>query len=237
MREPIAYSLTELGRSIVEENTRLAYKIGLKYKPPYGMTREEWNSECLDCLCLAVAFHDSKKGTLSTICDRLIRLRRQNINDYNSRLMRSRNKTLSLDAERCGETGARFEFMLGFDSDQFREVDVKDLTKHITRKLKGTGKQIVELFADGLTLKEIGKKLGFSRQHAHNMLLLQREKLVIEFPEMLVGAPSCGICGSPVVMGTTMNKPKYCPKCSRVRRERSHKESQNRRREGISNAR
>lgn len=238
MRDAIGYSLTDIGREMVERNINLAYKLYNKYRKPYVQSCDEWLAECMDCLCLAVALHDASKGTLSTLLDRLVRLRRQNINDYNRRLKRAYTRTFSLDAVRCGETGARLEYELGRESPQFDEVDTQDLAGHVAGHLKGVGRQIVEMFAAGKTLREIGDELGFSRQYAHNTLMLQREKLAEEFPEYLSGSSDqCQTCGGPVILGSKMNKPKFCPKCSRLSRDRAKRKYMERKNGGLTNAR
>lgn len=208
--------LTEEQQRVVETNIRMAYMMAHKYRPPYGMDFDDWKTECLIQLARAVMFHDPAKGTLSTILDRLVFNVRRNINSLNRSRKRGYGSRV-ISADKRGRNDCSLSDFFGRDHD-WSEIENRDLCEQIMRFLDAKELQAIQILAEGCTQREIGKRLGFSHQRANELITRSREKLADRFPEHLVPAGKCVICGKPT-QRYSRNIVMYCTTCSESRRD------------------
>ncbi len=209
--------LTEEQQRIVEENIRLAYMMARKYRPPYGMDFEDWEAECLMQLAHAVRWHDPAKGMLSTILDRLIFNTRGKINSRNRRSKRGYGfRTVSSDSRKRSSDCSLGDFLK--TEHDWQQIENRDLCEQIVRFLDARELQAVSILAEGCTQREIGKRLGVSRQRVNELIMRSREKLADRFPDCLVPWGSCVQCGKPRQRYSNTIA-SYCTACSEARRD------------------
>ena len=242
-RRIIEFSLTKYGQQQVEQNIRLAYALANKYRAPYGVSQDDWYAECLDVLCQAVAWFSPARGTtLSSLLDRLIFLRRSNLNEVWKAKRSDRDlRAISLDELRGGEDATLLE-AIGNNDPAFQQVETKELAAMVLECCSETVQKILKMAASGMSFPEIGQSLGFSKQYACQALKTERGKLVQLFP-FLIGdsASPCPECGEPMVRCTTTSNPKRCAKCAAIETRKakllSWKKKSHRRRKGNKNVR
>lgn len=210
------YCLTEYGKEQVQKNIRLAYALANKYRPPYGWDQEDWTAECLEVLCLAVArFSPARNRCLSTLADKLVWLRRGNINSA-SRSIRSgwKSTTVSINAPRGTSEGPSLGDLVSYTDSGFQRVERADLVSVVLGECSARGVKILTKIADDKSLPEISESLGFTRQWATQALFDERLKLIQRFPEEVKGSGACKECGGVLIIHSNKCKPIYCVPCS-----------------------
>ena len=213
--------LTDEQSRRVEENYQLVVFMSKKYPPPHGMDLDDWRSELCIELAKAVVWHNPEKGKLSTLFDALARSRRVNIIQL-WKAMRRNGGIIprSLDAEHGGIEGNTLEKSLGREDDGFEQVDRRDLIDLVMDHGSSTGRKIMSLLMQNMSLPDIGKKMGgYSRQYACQALAVDRARLCNLFPDEVRGSSrQCAECPRPVVVPSHMSKTTFlCPSCA-VRR-------------------
>jgi DNA-directed RNA polymerase subunit RPC12/RpoP len=213
--------LTDEQSRLVEENYPMVVFMSNKYPPPHGMDLDDWRSELCIVLAKAVVWHRPEKGKLSTLFDALARSRRVNIIQL-WKAMRRNGGIIprSLDAEHGGIEGNTLEKSLGREDDGFEQVDRRDLIDLVMDHGSSTGRKIMSLLMQNMSLPDIGKKMGgYSRQYACQALAVDRARLCNLFPDEVRGSGrQCAECPRPVVVPSHMSKTTFlCPSCA-VRR-------------------
>lgn len=217
-KRAIEFCLTEYGRGQVEQNQAMVRFMFNKYLPPYGVDRDDWFSECQIALIQAVAWHVPSRGELSTLLDRLVFLRRSNLNQKWKAKRASRDiRALSLD-EAHGEDEASLLLNLGREDDSLQSLEMREIAGMVRDALSLRGKRICDLISDGLGVSEVGRALGFTKQYASQSLRAERAKLVKLFPGLVkVSGMACLDCGGNIVVAKTGSRPTRCPECSEHR--------------------
>jgi len=210
--------LTEEQQRIVEENMRLALMMSCKYRPPIGMDREDWQSECMVQLAKAVRWHDPAKGTLSTILDTLVYCHRSTIHVKNQSVKRGgRCRTVSIDGH--GKSDCTLGSFLGRGHD-WEAIENHDIYLCVLRSLSEREACVVQLKSEGLSHRQIGLHLGVSQQRVTEILYCVREKLATRFPYLVVHCGTCKGCGA-ACQRYSHTMTFYCTVCSKkIRNER-----------------
>lgn len=232
------YCLTEYGKAEVQKNLRLAYAMAHKYRAPYGWDQDDWIAECMDVLCLAVArFSPARNLSLSTLMDKLVWIRRGNINSVGrSKKSGYLSTTLSIDAPRQGTEGPTLLDLCSYTDSGFQSVERSDLVSAVLSRCSSRGVKILEGISQDLALPQIGAGLGFSRQWATQALFDERVKLVEQFPDEVRGSGSCKRCGGVLIVHSSKCKPTYCPPCARDVAKIKQRESDSRKKRRQTNA-
>ena len=234
-KQYIGYCLTDEGKRIAAENVKLASLMAKKYCPPYGMGFDEWMSECYECLCQAVARYDETKGTLSSLMDRLVWLRRSNLNSSSRTIHSGWGTTIqSLDAER-GEDGFNLHDVAQTTDEQARQsIEDRELAELALAECSERGREVLGLLMDGLSLPDIGEALGgFSRQYACQKVALERAKVVAKYPHHVISNGPCRECGKPTVRPCKKHTAIYlCPECAAARVKKSANKFRQKKRKG-----
>jgi hypothetical protein len=203
------FCLTEYGKSEVQKHIRLAYVMANKYRTPYRWEHDDWVSECMEVLCLAVArFSPARNASLYKFMDKLVWLRRSNINS-SGRSLRSgrRSATLSIDGPNLGN-------LCTYTDNGLQHVERVDFVLTVLKACSYHGSTILVRIADGVPLPEIGAGIGFSYQRINRALFRERAKLIKRFPEEVRGSGSCKQCGGVLAVHSSKSKPIYCNPCS-----------------------
>ena len=242
-KQRILFSLTPYGQQQVRDNIRLSHLMARKFLPPYGMGIEDWQAECHMVLCQAVAWHAPEKGALSTLMERLVFLRRSNLNGQWKAKRASRDlRALSLDEER-GEEGGSMMLGLGKEDDGQAQLENREQVDAVYAHLTARGKTICDLIRQGFGICDIGRELGFTKQYASQSLRAERAKLVQIFPHLVSDSgKQCVECGGVVIVCKNGARPSRCPPCAAARekgikseswKRQSRKRSEKRRRSNV----
>jgi hypothetical protein len=225
-KQRILFSLTPYGQQQVRDNIRLSHLMARKFLPPYGMGIEDWQAECHMVLCQAVAWHSPEKGALSTLMERLVFLRRSNLNGQWKAKRASRDlRALSLDEER-GEEGGSMMLGLGVEDDGQAQLENREQVDAVYAHLTARGKKICDLIRQGFGICDIGRELGFTKQYASQSLRAERAKLVQIFPHLVSDSgKQCVECGGVVIVCKNGARPSRCPPCAAARETKVKSES------------
>ena len=205
--------LTPEQQKLASDNLRIAYWMSRKYLPPFGMDREDWEAECMMCLARACRWFEPEKGTLSTLVDRLVRLRRSNLNSYR-RVKRRRTPVVSLDEER-GPGGFSLEETLTAPEDHTeKRVALRDLCDRVMGTMDSRAREIFRMVDEGMTFNQIAIQLGFSRQRVSQIVVQARYRAALLFPGEQVCSLECEVCGKAISNYHERNCAKYCSDCA-----------------------
>jgi RNA polymerase sigma factor (sigma-70 family) len=205
--------LTDEQRAIVDENLPMVLYIMRKYRAPIGMDAEDWLQECVIQMVRAVQFHDPAKGQLSTIFDRLVFIRRGNLNQYATRGNRGK-VYLASSVEGEDSLGVLDVTATEHPWDQ---IDARELAKEAMQVCSRQEMTCFRLLAEGLNQKEIAREFGVSRQRITEVLTTAREKIAKAFPSLVVYSQVCAKCGGPAQRYSN-GKNLYCTECSKMLR-------------------
>lgn len=211
-------ALTPEQQKMVERNLALATWMADKYAAPYGMDWEDWLAECQAELCRAVAWHDPAKGSLSALFDRLVFLRRSNLNSARRRLRRGYGlKTLSLDFDMAGEANLQDMGALADDRPQ-RDLDLVEIREFCDYNLVQVSPKAQTVFlalADGRTHTEVANDMGVSRQRITQLVDVARDRLAVQFSGDVQRTRACNRCGGPVTEYGDKKTSRICKECKK----------------------
>ena len=199
---------------MVEDNLALAHYTARKYRAPYGMDYEDWLGECLVLLVQAVRWHDPKLGTLSTLVNRLVYLRRLDLNNkLNSK--KRQNQTTSI-GQIIGDESAVGQALLDHD-DRPHLIDVRELVDLVLARMSPQAAQIFRLLANDSTNREAARTLGICRSRVCDILMLARGIAAQQYPDEVVFNTSCPDCGVPQTTWAEDDRPRLCSPCADLR--------------------
>ena len=153
-RKPESTNMTK--QQLIEDNLGLVYHV-VKTRFPTYFTDEDVVSAGMLGLCKAADRYDSEKGAfVSFACTCILTEVR---NEFRRRS--KHNGVLSLEYETDGENGSTCEFGDCIVGEE--DVGYVDVEGRLSR-LKPKEREMLELYATGLTYREIASKMGVSRQ-------------------------------------------------------------------------
>jgi DNA-directed RNA polymerase specialized sigma subunit len=176
--------LTDAEKKVVEDNIRLGFYFAQKFRPPFGMDKEDWEAECLMQLARSVKYFHPKKGTLVAILKKFILNHRRKINSKFMALKSGNNVgQVSIDEE-VG-FGVNLGQMIGLKSKySWAQIEAAQLFNEIKPVCSKLELKVLRLFSEGQSHKKIGAKLKFSRQKVTGIVAEAREKIFAAFPEL-----------------------------------------------------
>lgn len=204
--------LTADQQSMVESHLPLAYWMANYYLPPYGMEKEDWESECLVCLTKAVRWYDPAKGKMSALLSRMVIMRRLNLN-VETRRKRATGAHLSLDAVTVEDGTSLGNLIPGKPTDNERTVAIREFCEVVLRRIDPRAVQAFRAFEDGKSHQAVADNLGVSRQRVTQIVQAARHEAAEKFPEEVARITTCKICFVPLSHYYTRGTTWYCPEC------------------------
>lgn len=150
--------LTAEQQALVISNTRLAYKASKMIRAPLGMSKEEWEAECLFALVLAAEGWEPERGSFPTCIFYMVKVVKNKWVKYREAKCRSVWQTQALGvSERL--IGKRQAF-----DDNLRAADLRGFNARVIAELPERWRFIMEGWLAGKTYEEIGAERGVTRQ-------------------------------------------------------------------------
>ena len=153
-------------------NERLAHWVLAKYYSRYQMD-EDWQQVArLGLWKACLGFKEDSGFTFSSYASRAMLNELNNYFRDGRRLLRDNYSDISLSTI-VGENGMTLETALPGDED-VRFIDLKGFWESLTSRER----KIVSMLTDGLTNREIGKRMGVSNQRVSEIRLKAKQKFL-----------------------------------------------------------
>lgn len=154
--------LTAEQQVLVEKNIPLAYYFAKRMSAPKGMSREDWEAECLFALVICAGSYDPSRGKFATLMNWTVRSVRQRIYKYCDRSSRA-GKTVSLSGVEKF-IGRRVEV----DTDLLHE-DAQAKCDELLRRMPARHAAVIRRRMAGETLTSIADSMGLTRERVRQI--------------------------------------------------------------------
>ena len=208
--------MTPEQQRMVEDNLALAHYEARKYRAPLSMDYEDWLGECLVLLVQAVRYYEPQKGTLSTLMDRLVYLRRMDLKRQRQSIKRKTHyDAVSLD-QMAGDNTLGEQVLVDHDR-ALHLVEVREVVDLVLARMSPQAVQIFRLLANDSTNREAARTLGICRSRVCDILMLARGIAAQQYPDEVVHNTSCPDCGVPQTTWAEDDRPRLCSPCADLR--------------------
>lgn len=208
--------MTPEQQRMVEDNLALAHYEARKYRAPLGMDYEDWLGECLVLLVQAVRYYEPQKGTLLTLMDRLVYLRRMNLKRQRQSIKRKTHyDAVSLD-QMAGDNTLGNQILVDHDRAPHL-VEVREVVDLVLSRMSPQAAQVFRLLAKDMTNPEAARTLGICRSRVSDILMLARGIAAQQYPDEVVHNTTCPDCGIPQTTWAEDDRPRLCRPCADLR--------------------
>lgn len=172
--------LTEYEKQLVTENHNLIYSFADKHK----LDLEEYYGILALALCKAVKYFDQNKGKISTIAYTCM------LNSVRNHIRKKNKKKLALiylDTDYTNSNNDDESLLSAIANDSLPpdiKAEGKEISQILLSMLTDKEKQIVADRLDGLSEREIGEKMGCTRQNVHAQIKRIRSKWLIFYKSL-----------------------------------------------------
>ncbi len=166
------HRLTNTQQKLAEDNIGLAYYFANKYRPPEGLDRDEWQLECLYRLCRAACTYTPGLGAFTTYAHKAMFNQRIKLNIKARQAKRDTSREATLTDAAASRLAA---------PEQPETVDNRDYIRACLGSLSLRERVVLLRNAQGMTIRELGERLGVSYQrvqqiHARALYLIRKER-------------------------------------------------------------